>query len=397
MAGRQLFAPALLLGSLALSACAHPATAPSSSSETIPVRVAVVADRTLGSHIDLSGSVSAADSVNVGAISAGRVIAMNVRVGDRVQSGQVLAEVDAAGYRAQLAQAQSGAQAAAAQAAAAAAQASAADAQVATARSQLHLATVTAARMSMLYREGAISKQDYDQTQANLAAARAAMQQAASGYSAARAAAAAARANAGAASAGANAASLPVSDAIVRAPFSGVVTARMLDVGAVVGPGAPIVTLENDNALELDVALPNDAGAVAYAGESVPVRVDALGGATLRGTIRAIAPSENPALRSSMLRITIPSHAGLSPGMYARVSIPVRANGLAAPTRALITRAGQSGVFALHANTVRFIPVEAGSTYGQFVRIQGKGLRGARVAVSNLERLTDGASVTVTQ
>src|SRR5579875_2494955 len=206
---------AMLLGSLALVACSHHTTPPSTT-DPVPVHVGIAADRALDSYLDLAGSISAIDSVNVGAISAGRIVAMNVRVGDRVTAGQVLAQVDAAGYRARLAQAESRTQAAAAQATAAAAQ-------VQTARAQLQLAEATARRMSVLYREGAISRQEYDQTQADLEAAYAGLRQAASGYAAARAAAAAARAAVGAARAGAGAASVPVYDAVVRAPFPGIV------------------------------------------------------------------------------------------------------------------------------------------------------------------------------
>src|SRR5579875_5402 len=385
---------AMLLGSLALVACSHHTTPPSTT-DPVPVHVGIAADRALDSYVDLAGSISASDSVNVGAISAGRIVAMSVRVGDRVTAGQVLAQVDAAGYRARLAQAESRTQAAAAQATAASAQASAAAAQVQTARAQLQLADATARRMSALYREGAISRQEYDQTQADLEAAYAGMRQAASGYAAARAAAAAARAAVDAARAGAGAASVPVYDAVVRAPFSGIVTARMVDVGAVVGPGAPIVTLENDAALELDVALPDDVGAAVYAGEPVRIRVDALGDARLRGTIRAVAPTDNPALRSVTLRIAIANRSGLSPGMYARVRIPIRKSGLTIPARALVKRAGQNGVFALRGDRVRFVPVEAGSPYGAFVQISADGLRGALVAVDNLQRLTDRTRVAV--
>jgi RND family efflux transporter MFP subunit len=379
----QTFLASAALGALALTGCSHTGGRGAQAAQPLRVHIAAVRDGTLQSQLDLAGSISAADAANVGAISAGRIVAMNVRVGDRVNAGALIAQVDATGYRAQLAQAQSAAQAASAQASAAAAQAQAA-------RSQLHLAEVTAERMSVLYNEGAISRQDYDQTQANLQAARAGMQQAVAGSSAAQAAA-------DAAIAGATAASVPVTNTSIRAPFSGVVTGRMLDVGAVVGPGTPVVALENDNALELDVALPNDAGAAVYPGEIVAVRVDALGSATLAGKIRAASPSENPALRSTMLRIAIaqPRAGRLQPGMYARVSIPVSATGLAVPRNALVTRAGQSGVFTVYGGHAHFVPVDAGTTYGGLVRVDGAGFRGARIAVSNLERLTDGATVTV--
>ena len=79
--------------------------------------------------------------------------------------------------------------------------------------------------------------------------------------------------------------------------------------------------------------------------------------------------------------------------MYARVSFPVVNYGLAVPATALATRAGQTGVFTIASGVARFVPVETGSTYDGLVRVDGPGLRNARVAVDQLERLTDGASV----
>ena len=246
----------------------------------ISVRVAAVRDGALqGQPVSISpGPSSHRTPRTVGATTAGRVVVMNVRVGDHVSIGEVLAQVDAAGYRAQLAQAQSGAQAAGAQTAAA-------DAQVAAAQSQLHLAEVTATRMTTLYREGAISRQDYDQTEAICNRLAPAWTSAAGSSAASRGRSGAFRRRRGERSG---------QRRFDSGPVRGTIVARTVDVGSVVGPGAPVVTIENGSDLELNVALPNDAGARARPGDAVWVRVDSLGKTRFADTSQQLRPPTIP-------------------------------------------------------------------------------------------------------
>jgi multidrug efflux pump subunit AcrA (membrane-fusion protein) len=375
---------------------------------TVPVALAHLRSATFATATELSGSLTAVRSVTVGAISAGRIVAVNVAVGDRVSAGQVLAQVDTAGFSAGLTQAQAGASAAAAneyasrsslQASAAAIEA--AQAQVAAARSRLVLARVTAQRMASLYAQGAISHQQNDETQAGLSAAQAGFAQAHAGLSGAKdefeasrsqtqaAADAAAQARAGVA-----VASVPLRDATLSAPFDGVITSKFVDPGAVVGAGSPVVALQNTQDLELDVAVPDDDVAGLVPGTPLAVRVDAIGGKLVPARVRAVVPSENPALRSATVKIALAGRAGLLPGMYARVSVEGGAHqGWGVPLAALVTRAGQSGVFVVRDGKASFVPVQSGAIGPKLVEVDGVSGASTEVAVSNLERLSDGTPV----
>ncbi|HVA38517.1 MAG TPA: efflux RND transporter periplasmic adaptor subunit [Candidatus Dormibacteraeota bacterium] len=411
---RGILAAALMAsGSLLLASCGGHGGAPqptATGAGPIAVSVAPIRTASFSTPVELSGTLTAVRSVTVGAISAGRIVAVDVRVGDRVSAGQVLAQVDTSGYSAGLAQAQAGASAAAAnqrasQSAlqAAAAAVDGAKAQLASAESHRKLAQTTADRMSALYAAGAISKQQEDETQANLAAARAGVTQAKAGvagatntYQAATAQASAASDSAAQARAGVTAASVPLRDATLTAPFSGVITSKFVDPGAVVGPGSPVVALQNTHDLELDVAVPEDDVAGLAPGQGLSVRVDAVGGKGVPGHVRAIVPSENPALRSATVKIAVDDRPSLMPGMFARVSFSGGAHeGMAVPLGALVTRAGQSGIFVVRDGTATFVPVQTGTITGSMVEVRGVEDRNASVAVSNLQRLTEGASVTV--
>ncbi len=338
----------------------------------------------IGSETVLTGTLSAVESTSVGAAVGGRVTTVTARIGDVVSAGQMLVQIDDREYQAQLSQAGAAVDVASANV-------DAAQAQVLSAQSRLILAQKTARRMNMLYREGAISAEQQDQTQAELAAARAAVRQYVSSASAAQA-------SAGQARKGVGTAAVPVQQATVVAPFSGVVTQKMVAAGAVVSAGTPLLQLQSIHDLEVDVAVPERDAARVGPHTAVSVHVDALGGARIPAWVRAVVPSENAALRAVMLKVAVSSRPGLLPGMFARVSIPGSAKTeWAAPMQAIANRAGQTGVFVVSSNTARFIPITTGATNGRYVTVTGIAGSATRVATSGLELLADGLRVNVQQ
>lgn len=373
------FAAAALIAAV-LGGCA-PHHAQAAADPAVPVTLAVARTAAFSTPLELSGTLSAVHTTTLGAAAAGRIVDVNVRVGDRVEAGQPIAQIDTSQYGAQLTGARAGA-------AAAADNQRAALAQLQQAQSRLALARVTAGRMSNLYAQGAISKQQHDETQSNLQAALAGVAQAQAALSAAAGMTAQAQA-------GVNAAAVPLQNTSITAPYAGIVTQKFVEPGAVVGPGSPVAAIQDASDLELDVALPEDDAAALTPGARVRVRVDALGGSRIPATVRAVVPSQNPALRSATLKISVEPRRGLLPGMFARVSVAGAPHGgVSVPLSALVTRAGQSGVFAVRADTASFVPVQPGASTDRAVEVQGL-QPGTRVAETNVSRLTDGARVMV--
>lgn len=354
---------------------------PSAQSAAIPVRLESARSERFSTGSELAGSIVATRTVTLGAASAGRIVAVTVNAGDRVSAGDVVAQVDSAAYSAQLEGARAGATAASDNE-------RAARAQLSGASSRLELAQTTARRMAQLYEQGAISHQQEDEAQASLSAARAAWISAQASASAAAGLAAQARADVAAAA-------VPLDDTKIAAPFDAVITQKFVEPGAVVGAGSPVVALQDTRDLELDVALPEGEVAEVPIGAPLRVRVDALGAATIPARVRAIVPSENAALRSATLRISIAPHPGLLPGMFARVTVPGKTQrAIGVPAAALATRAGQTGVFVVRNETAAFVPVRSGIVDRGRIEVDGLSA-GERVATSNVEQLTDGARVTV--
>ena len=372
----------LAASAAALGGCAsHPAQP--AAPAAVPVSVTPARSAAFATPIELSGTLSSVHTTTLGAAAAGRIVAVNVRVGDRVEAGQLVAQIDTSQYGAQLTGARAGA-------AAAADSQRAAQAQLQQAQSRLALARVTAARMSQLYAQGAISKQQQDETQSNLQAAQAGVAQAQAGLSAAAGMTAQAQA-------GVSAAAVPLQNTTITAPYSGIITQKFVEPGAVVGPGSPVAAIQDTSDLELDVALPEDDAAALVPGAKLNVRIDALGSTRVPGTVRAVVPSQNPALRSATVKIAVEPRRGLLPGMFARVTVSgAPHDGVSVPLAAVVTRAGQAGVFTVRADTASFVPVQTGTSTNRAVEVQGLA-SGSRVAVSNVSRLTDGARVAVQQ
>ncbi len=376
----------------------------------MPVTVAPIRYGNISTSIELSGSLAAVRSVTVGAMSGGRIVDVNVRIGDAVRAGDVIAQIDTSSYAASLAQARAGASAADAAQSATVSAIDAASASIASGRAQLEaarirqaLADVTASRMASLYVHGDISKQQRDQTQADAAGARTAVAQAQAGVDGARNNLDAARAQSRAASsaaigarAGVAAADVPLRDTTLTAPFGGIIIKKFVEPGAVVAGGSPIVAIQNSHDLEVDVAVPDDMLGALAPGTAIDVRVDAIGGAPIPARVRTIVPSQNSALRSVMVVIAMPSRRGLQPGMFARVSISDNAHkGWAAPLAALVTRAGQSGVFVVSDGVASFVPLQMGAVMASSVELVGYDGRAAQVVIRGAQRVADGSRVTV--
>jgi RND family efflux transporter MFP subunit len=241
--------------------------------------------------------------------------------------------------------------------------------------------------MESLYAQGYVARAQYDQSQADRATAQAAVVQA-------QAAVAQAAGNSVQSSGAVAVAAVPLSNVTIRAPFAGVITAKAIDAGAVVSPGAATYTLQDDRNLEVDLAVPEDVAATLSPGSGVRVHVDALN-RDVAARIRAIVPATGADLHTTTVKVALTTTPGMFSGMYARVTLERRPRiATAVPWSAVVTRAGQPGVFEIGDGHARFVPVESGATQNGFIEVRGVAA-GREIAVTGLERLNDGTAVTL--
>ncbi len=110
----------------------------------------------------------------------------------------------------------------------------------------------------------------------------------------------------------------------LRAPFVGRVGIRQVELGEVVSPGTPVVSLQSVSPIHVDFWLPEQAMARVEEGDEAEVEVDAFPDSSWKGTVTTISPEVDPKTRNVRMRVTVSNPDGrLVPGMFARVSVNV--------------------------------------------------------------------------
>ncbi len=248
----------------------------------------------------LQGLVDARE-LRVASKVTGRLAAIHVREGERVESGQLLATLDSPEVAAKERQAAAAVEAAEAMAAKAEAGArpteiAAAEAQWRRAEAAAELARVTFARIDRLAREGVVPGQKRDEARTNMVAAEEAARAARAQYETAvegarvedRRAAKAQAAQAAAARAEVEAAR---AETRIVAPAAGEVGRRLAEPGEIVGAGYPVMLLTETAAPWVTVTLREDQMPGVRPGSALVGTVPALGDRRVRFTVEMIAPA----------------------------------------------------------------------------------------------------------
>jgi RND family efflux transporter MFP subunit len=292
--------------------------------------------------------VEAVRQTVVAAQVAGAVVQLAVKPGDRVAAGQLLLRLDAR---------------------AAEQTAAAGDAQVLAARAALDLARQDLDRQRQLARDAFISAAALERAEAQFKATQAQVH-------AQLAQAGAARAQSGL--------------SVVRAPFAGVVAEVPVSLGDMALPGRPLLTLYDPAALRVSAALPQSVAAALPAGALPRIELPGLpAGSTAPQPLRAqLLPVVDAATHTVLLRADLPGGlAGVVPGLYARIWLPLPAGTtgapatLSVPRSAVVRRAELTALYVLDAAgapTLR--QVRLGRSEGEQVQVLAGLAAGERVA-----------------
>jgi membrane fusion protein (multidrug efflux system) len=256
--------PAILL--LALTSCGGEGGGAKASHSPPLVSATPVVTMRFVDRVEAVGTARAREQVTLSAPVTERIVRINFEDGGYVRAGQVIAE---------LAQGQEAAQ-------------------LAEARGRAREADQQLRRLQSLKKSGFATNASVD---AQLALA-----------STARAQAAEANASIG--------------DRVVRAPFGGWASLRMISAGAVVSAGTPIATISDISEIKLDLPVPETLLSTLASGQSIEARAAAFPAESFRGRIATIDPVVDPATRSVMVRAILPNPDGrLKPGMLVTVTI----------------------------------------------------------------------------
>jgi RND family efflux transporter MFP subunit len=324
------------------------------------VEVMEVGRSTINSELELPGSIQAITEAPILARADGYIARRLADIGDRVQAGQILAEIEAPEMDDQSRQL-------AANLVQARAAVDQALANYAQGKADAELARITAGRWAKLVDQGVVSRQDNDQYQAQYQSKAAAVQ-------AFEKAIAVQRANVAAAEA--NLARLEVLKGyrLVKAPFTGVITLRNVDIGALVTAGATLMfRIAQTDTLRTYVNVPQTNASSVRLGQPARLTVSNLPGRQFTGVVARTANALDPGSRTLLVEIHVPNPDGaLLPGLYAQVSlISSRTHApMLVPSDALIVRGEGTNVAVVREdNTVHLQKVEVGRDYGDRLEV----------------------------
>ena len=199
-----------------------------------------------------------------------------------------------------------------------------------------------------------------------------------------------------------NAAKARQNDRNIRAPFAGVVGLSDVAPGALVNPGAPIVTLDDLSSVRVDFQIPERFLAQVHDGLPITAKVDAFPGEVIHGRISKIDTRVDERTRAITARAEFPnSDRRLKPGMMVRVGIAQgRRDTLAAPETSVSVQGNSAFVFVIKQQGQRTMaeqrPVLTGIRQDGMVEITDGVTAGERVVADGLNKIQPGMTVRVT-
>ena len=188
---------------------------------------------------------------------------------------------------------------------------------------------------------------------------------------------------------------LALDKARLRAPWSGRIAARHVEIGSFVALGTPLFELVD--ASRVKVRAPARSADVQYlvVGREVEVTLDALPGERFRARIERLGAELDPDSRTLEIEAELPNPDGrLRPGMLARVELPRReiADALVVPMACLVDLGGTKAVWTVEGGVARRRAVELGPVLGEEVVVLGLN-PGDRVVVEGQHAIGEGQRV----
>lgn len=188
-------------------------------------------------------------------------------------------------------------------------------------------------------------------------------------------------------------------DAKIRASFSGTVLGQPLQVGTIVSPGTPVVTIIGESGLYFEGDVPAALLSKATVGAPVTITVDGVEGSFI-GRLESVSPAAANVGRVFRARIKFASsNPSLKAGLFARGLIKVREaiDVLSIPTSAIQSRGVGDVVFVVDGDKVREVKVKRGLTQNGYTQILGEVKEGDKVATVGVEDLQNNSPIILTK
>ena len=326
LAGQKLLSTAASRGG---AAPAEPEAVASATVTTVRSR-----STSIRQTIETNGTVEAFDLLSVSPRASGlQIQSVNVREGDRVTAGQVLAVLDDSVLRSQIEQARAQVSAEIATVEQKRAEAAQAQAALAEARENFE-------RYNSLFEQGAISAESLTEKRTELTTAEQTV-------GAQQAAISSAQASVRSAEAEVNRLETQIDQTLVIAPSDGVIAEKAATVGDTASTGTPLFKLISNDELELAVEIPQTQMAKVTLGTPVQISSNSDANLQLQGFVRSIDPTVDAQTRKATVNVGLPGSDRLRPGMFLQAAIVIGTReGVTVPAEAVLPQS--SGGFVVY-------------------------------------------------
>jgi len=184
----------------------------------------------------------------------------------------------------------------------------------------------------------------------------------------------------------------------ITAPFAGVVTRRLVDVGDLAVPGRPLLELEEPKALRFEADVPAALVELVRLGEELGVRVAGAGtDVAVTGRVSEIEPSADPVSRTFRVRLDLPLETAVRGGAFGRMLLPLESVVVTTVTTNAVSVNGQMElVWVVREGRARLRIVKTGKRLGADWEVLS-GLEKGEVVVTSVRPglLADGRRVVV--
>jgi len=310
----------------------------------LPVTLVPVQKQQLSENLSLTGTITANNDVAVQSETEGRVTKVLVEIGDRVKAGDVLVQVDDELKQANYA---------------------AAEVNYEKLKKDLE-------RYQKMYKENSVSD-------AQLEGARLAYKSAEAQYIVAR---------------------RQFNDTRIKTPISGIVTSRVVDVGASVQKNNLVANVVDLSMLKAKLNVAEDDAFKLKAGDAVEVTTDVYPGITFSGSIETISAKGDEAHTYPVqIRLANNETHPLKAGMFGRVAFTSITSGkvLSIPRETLLGSTKSAQVFVVDNGIAHLRSVIIGSEVGTNLQVLSGLTEGEQVVLSGQNNLKDNVAITIVQ
>ena len=328
---------------------------PTANVQVIGVQIAPVVERPIARHLRVTGQLEGMRDARVAADTTGKVREAAFERGAMVEAGAILVRVDDRSSTLSLKEA---------------------EAALALANARLQLARSEVERHAPLVGSKAVAEADFRRMEADLAVREADVLAVTARRDLARKA---------------------LEDAVVRAPFAGIVAERLAEPGEMLKPDSVVARIVEVSRLRLVLNVPEASAGDVKEGQSVAFTVAALPTSHFQGTIRHVGAAVRKSARDLVVEADVDNREGrLRPGYFADAKIASKeTTGLVVPARALHADGARRSVFVVASDSAEERLVEVGESGEGWVEVR-RGLSQAdKVVTASDGPLSDGVPVRV--